>query len=87
MCTAAINSDGSIASGDHVVKATTLHLATGEYQVGFAYPCGAPTANNGWMRIAQVDTLTTGTIVGVRALPGIDESIVIVAGIPFGGEV
>ncbi len=68
LCTAAINSDGTIASGDHLNKTTTgagtYLIATGEYQVAFLYPCGTPTANNGWMRIAQVDTLTTGTIVG-----------------------
>jgi hypothetical protein len=59
--TAAINSDGTVAScfncnGVH-------HLGTGLYQVGFN--TGAITANNGWSRIVQVDTLSTGSIFNV----------------------
>ncbi|MGO9740955.1 MAG: hypothetical protein ACLPN5_05480 [Roseiarcus sp.] len=65
ICTAAINADGSIAGGEHVATVTTIHLATGQYQVGFNSPCVNVTAANGFMRVAQVDTLSTGSISNV----------------------
>jgi hypothetical protein len=61
--TAAINSDGSIASCFGCVGSHTMHLSTGDYQVGFSQ--GNITATHGWSRMVQVDTLTTGAISGV----------------------
>jgi hypothetical protein len=60
--TAAINSDGTVANCFGCNKATTLHLGPGQYQVGFG---GNVTANNGWSRWVQVDTLTTENITNV----------------------
>ena len=60
--TAAINSDGTIASCFTCFGPNTIHLATGQYQVGFA---GNVQATNGWSRWVQVDTLTTGAIFDV----------------------
>lgn len=57
--TAAINADGSVASCFRCNKATTIHLGTGIYQVGFDENV---TANGGWSRFLQVDTLSTGSI-------------------------
>ena len=62
LCTAAINSDGSIAGGFHVNPTKTLHLGTGQYQVSFTFPCNPPLAKNGWMRFVQVDTLRAGSL-------------------------
>ena len=42
----------------------TIHLGTGTYQVGFNTG-GTLTANNGWSRWVQVDTLSTGSISNV----------------------
>ena len=61
--TAAINSDGTVASCFNCDKSTTLHLGTGVYQVGFY--SGVITANGGWSRWVQVDTLGTGLISNV----------------------
>lgn len=64
LCTAAVNSDGSKASGLHVTS-TTL-LGTGQYEVIFgSSACSKITALNGYARWVQVDTLTTGSITGV----------------------
>lgn len=56
--TAAINSDGSVAGCFRCVTGSTLHLGTGIYQVAFDENV---QATNGWSRIVQADTLTTGT--------------------------
>lgn len=61
--TAAINSDGSIATCFGCVAGTTLRLSPGTYQVGFNFP--NITANGGFSRWVQVDTLQTGSIAGV----------------------
>jgi hypothetical protein len=58
--TAAINSNGTIASCFRCVSAT--HLAQGEYQVTFDENV---QANNGFSRWLQVDTLGTGSISNV----------------------
>ncbi len=63
LCSAAINSDGSRAGGGTVASST--RITTGQYQVVFRAPCTNITARNGWMRVVQVDTLTTGSIAGV----------------------
>jgi hypothetical protein len=60
--TAAINSDGSVANCFGCSKPTTIHLGPGQYQVGFN---GNITANNGWSRWVQVDTLTAQNIYNV----------------------
>lgn len=67
LCTAAINSDGTIATvgggaASHVKAASTFRLGTGTYQVAFLAPCGNVQLKNGWFRVVQVDTLTTGSI-------------------------
>jgi hypothetical protein len=58
--TAAINGDGSVAACFLCNKTNTVHIATGQYQVAFNQ--GNVTANNGYSRWVQVDTLTTGSI-------------------------
>jgi hypothetical protein len=63
--TAAINADGTVASCFNCGRPTTLHLATGQYQVSFPAVSSNITANNGFSRWVQVDTLTNGAIVGV----------------------
>jgi len=63
LCTAAINSNGTRAGGATV--ASSALLAAGQYQVIFRAPCTNILARNGWARVAQVDTLTTGAIAGV----------------------
>jgi hypothetical protein len=57
--TAAINSNGSIASCFSCSTSNTKQLSTGEYQVAFNTTV---TANSGYSRWVQVDTLTTGAI-------------------------
>ena len=57
--TAAINPDASVAACFRCNRGTTLHLGTGEYQIGFDE---IVAANNGWSRMLQVDTLSTGSI-------------------------
>lgn len=61
--TAAINSDGTVAQCFNCNRATTTHLGTGIYQVAFNNI--NPTANNGFSRWVQVDTLSTGSITNV----------------------
>jgi hypothetical protein len=63
LCTAAINSDGTIATtlvGSFINPATTSRLGLGLYQVGFKGPCSNVQSINGWFRIVEPDTLTTG---------------------------
>ena len=60
--TAAMNSDASVANCFRCNRINTTHLGTGLYQVGFDENV---TANNGWSRWLQVDTLSTGSIFGV----------------------
>ena len=66
LCTAAVNSTGTLA-GKFGAKSAT-HLATGQYQVTFGGgACGANVqAKTGHMRWVQVDTLTAGSISHVR---------------------
>jgi hypothetical protein len=68
MCTAAINSDGTVAGGFGVNQTPTgtIKLGTGIYQVVFTVPCTNITAARGWARIVQVDTLTAGSIGNVQ---------------------
>src|SRR5262245_4153109 len=56
--TAAINSDGTVASCFQCVSGTQ-RLALGQYQVIFNTNA---QANNGWSRWVQPDTLSTGTL-------------------------
>ena len=56
--TAAINSDGSIASCFACVPARTKRIAVGKYQIDFGENVKAV---NGWSRWVQADTLTTGS--------------------------
>jgi len=39
-------------------------LPRGAYQVAFLAPCSNVQIANGWFRICQIDTLTTGTVNG-----------------------
>jgi hypothetical protein len=71
ICTAAINAAGGVFSGQYVNGAQTGRvlpaaggLAAGAYQVAFNAPCSNVQIANGWFRICQIDTLTTGTIGG-----------------------
>lgn len=64
LCTAAINSTGTKAGGNTVAASTRLGLGT--YQVTFKAPCTSVTAANGWMRVVQVDTLTTGSLPSIK---------------------
>ncbi len=64
LCTAAVNSTGTLAGGQDVASATLL--LTGEYQVVFGGACASDVrAVSGWARWVQVDTLTTGSIADV----------------------
>jgi hypothetical protein len=56
--TAAVDSTGVIAGCDGCNKATSAHLGTGEYQIGFV---GNVTAAAGYARWVQLDTLTIGS--------------------------
>jgi len=56
--TAAVNGNGTIAACFRCEAATTIHLGTGEYQVGFDENVQAV---NGWSRFVQVDTLSIGS--------------------------
>jgi hypothetical protein len=60
--TAAINKDGTVAGCFNC--GGTVHLGPGTYQVGFNTG-GSLTANNGWSRWVQVDTLSIGSISNV----------------------
>jgi hypothetical protein len=55
--TAAINANGTVATCFRCIKASTTHIATGEYQVAFDENI---TATLGWSRWVQVDYLTSG---------------------------
>jgi hypothetical protein len=65
LCTAAINANGTVASplseADYVDQIRTFRIAAGAYQVAFLSPCPNVQATNGWFRIVQPDTLTTGS--------------------------
>ena len=64
LCTAAINANGTIATtlaGSFINPATTSRLGLGLYQVGFKGPCSNVQSINGWFRIVEPDTLTTGS--------------------------
>ena len=56
--TAAINSDGSIASCFGCDATNTQRLGVGQYQIDFGQNA---QAINGWSRWVQADTLTTGS--------------------------
>jgi hypothetical protein len=56
--TAAINSDGTIASCFDCNPAATQRLGVGQYQIDFGQNV---QAINGWSRWVQADTLTTGS--------------------------
>lgn len=57
LCTAAINSDGTVAGGQHVNKNDTARTSIGQYEVAFFKPCNDVRASQGFMRIMQVDAL------------------------------
>jgi hypothetical protein len=63
VCTAAINSTGTVAGGASVNKSTaqTRRVGTGLYEVDFLAPCSNVTAKAGFARYVQVDTLQIGT--------------------------
>ncbi len=64
LCTAAINTNATVAGGLGVVSAASE--GTGAYQVVFGGACASDVrAVSGWARWVQVDTLTTGSISGV----------------------
>lgn len=71
LCTAAINSNGTIAthlfgaSFDFIDSTRTFKLLTGRYQVGFKGPCANVQIANGWFRLVQPDTLAGG-VLGAR---------------------
>ena len=60
--TAAVNANGVVASCFQCVSSSSKHLLTGEYQVTFNQPV---TANAGWSRWVQTDTLTNSSLVNV----------------------
>ncbi len=65
LCTAAINTNGSIATtlaGSFIDPVNTHILGTGVYQVAFKGPCGNIQSINGWFRLIQPDTLTGGSL-------------------------
>jgi hypothetical protein len=71
LCTAAITAAGGVFSGQYVNAALTSKvlpgaggLLHGAYQVAFLAPCPNVQIANGWFRICQIDTLTTGTVNG-----------------------
>jgi hypothetical protein len=56
--TAAINADGTVAKCYLCKPAATLHLGTGQYQVGFT---GSVKASAGVSRFVRADTLSAGS--------------------------
>jgi hypothetical protein len=67
LCTAAINSNGTIATklsvaNSYIDPTNTIKLGIGTYVVAFAPPCSNIQIANGWFRLVQRDTLTTGTL-------------------------
>lgn len=65
LCTAAVNSTGSIPGCFSCNKLQSSRLSLGNYQVAFTGICENITAARGWSRWLQVDTLATGAIFGV----------------------
>jgi len=64
LCTAAVNTNATLAGGQDVVSAASE--GTGAYQVVFGGACASDVrAISGWARWVQVDTLTTGSIADV----------------------
>jgi hypothetical protein len=62
LCTAAINANGTIATtlaGSFINSAA--RFGPGLYGVAFRGPCGNVQSINGWFRIVEPDTLTTGS--------------------------
>ena len=57
LCTAAINSDGTVAGGQHVNKNNTARTSIGQYEVSFFKPCNDVRASEGFMRFVQIDAL------------------------------
>lgn len=64
LCTAAITAAGGVFSGQYVNGPLTGQLSTGTYQVAFNAPCPNVQLANGWFRVCQIDTLTTGEATG-----------------------
>jgi hypothetical protein len=79
ICTAAINANGTVFSGQYVNASQTGRVLAssggcgttpanaGCYQVSFATPgspCASATIAAGWFRICQIDTLGFGTLTG-----------------------
>jgi hypothetical protein len=69
VCTAAINSNGTVFSGEYVDASQTQRLSTGTYQVVFNTsavsadaPCSDVRIATGWYRVCQPDTLTIGSL-------------------------
>ena len=66
LCSAAINSNGTIATrlvGSFINgPPLTVRLSLGTYQVSFNGPCANVQIANGWFRVIQPDTLTTGSL-------------------------
>jgi hypothetical protein len=66
LCTAAINSNGTIATklsvNSCIDPTKTIKLGIGTYVVAFTPPCSNIQIANGWFRLVQRDTLTTGTL-------------------------
>lgn len=65
LCTAAVNSNGTIPGCFSCNRNISSRLGVGTYQVGFGGICENITAARGWSRWLQVDTLTFGSIFGV----------------------
>lgn len=63
VCTAAINSDGTVAGGASVNTNAleTQRLGAGTYEVDFKIPCNDVRAISGFARHVQVDTLQAGS--------------------------
>lgn len=63
VCTAAINSTGTVAGGASVNlnAAQTQRISAGTYEVDFKNPCQDVRAASGFARYVQVDTLTFGS--------------------------
>ena len=61
ICTAAVNSDGTLAGRNLANPATSSRIGAGQYQIGFQAACADVRAVRGFMRIVTPDTLTTGS--------------------------
>src|SRR5262249_54309 len=66
LCTAPITPPRCGFSGQYVNGALTFRILPfqGAYQVAFLAPCPNVQIANGWFRICQIDTLTTGSANG-----------------------